>query len=162
MTPSRMPAAAARFIENLGLTTEAEGLSRTAGRLLAYLLLAKEPVTFDEIARDLGVSRGGVSANTRFLESRGILERVPREGERKAGYRLTADPFDHLVTARLARRRRTREVVVEALGALPPGPSPARRRLQDMQRFYEMLIERLESVVTDWRAEQGAPTRPKQ
>ena len=159
--PTRVAPAASRFIENLGLTTEAEGLPRTAGRLMAYLVLAGEPVTFDEIVRDLGVSRGGVSANTRFLESRGVLERVTRPGERKARYRLTADPFDHLVTGRLARRRRTREVVTEALDALPEGPSPARERLEEMKRFYDILIDRLESVVADWRGGRGAPVRPE-
>jgi DNA-binding transcriptional regulator GbsR (MarR family) len=161
MSP-RISPALARFVENLGLTTEAEGLPRAAGRLMAYLLLADEPVTFDDMVRDLGASRGGVSANTRFLESRGILERVPLQGERKTGYRLTADPFAHLVSARLARRRRTRDVIMEALSALPDRPSPARARLEEMKRFYDILIERLESVAADWRAGRHTRAQPKQ
>jgi len=152
--PSPRPDAVAEFIESLGLTTEAEGLPRTAGRLMAYLLLAPEPVTFDEIVRDLGVSRGGASASTRFLESRGVLERVALPGQRRAGYRITDDPFDHLVTGRLARRRKTRDVVARALAARAELDPRARARLRDMKRFYDILIDRLESVAEHWRTER--------
>lgn len=156
------PSPAARFIENMGLATEAEGLTRTAGRLMAYLLLAPGPVTFDDIVHDLRVSRGGASASTRFLESRGILERVPVPGSRRVGYRITADPFDHLVTARLARRRKTREVVNRALAAETGLDPRARARLRDMKRFYDLLIDRLDSVAEEWRAgrKPEPPTPP--
>jgi hypothetical protein len=160
MPPPR-PDAAARFIESLGLATEEEGLPRTAGRLMAYLLLAPEPVTFNDIVRDLGVSRGGASATTRFLESRGVLERVPLPDRRRVGYRISEDPFDHLVTGRLARRRKTREVVAAALTAGPGLDPRARARLREMKRFYDILIHRLESVAADWRAERGRPHRDR-
>lgn len=155
------PSAAARFIENMGLATEAEGLTRTAGRLMAYLLLAPGPVTFDDIVNDLRVSRGGASASTRFLESRGVLERVPLPGSRRVGYRVTADPFAHLVTARLARRRKTREVVNRALAAGAGLEPQAQARLRDMKRFYDLLIDRLDSVAEEWRAgREPEPTTP--
>jgi DNA-binding transcriptional regulator GbsR (MarR family) len=153
-----MSPAALHFIESLGMTTEEEGLPRTAGRLMAYLLLATGPVTFDDIVRDLGVSRGGASANTRFLESRGVLERVGLPGSRRVGYRITEDPFDHLVTGRLARRRKTRDVVDAALAAASELPPAARERLREMRRFYDILILRLESVAEDWRSQRTEPS----
>ena len=82
--PPSTPDAAARFIESLGLATEEEGLPRTAGRLMAYLLLAPEPVTFNDIVRDLGVSRGGAA----------ITNRVPRRRTRAwTGYLPISSAF---------------------------------------------------------------------
>ncbi len=148
------------FIEQLGLATESEGLSRTAGRLLAYLLLAPEPVPFEELAAELKVSRGGVSANTRLLEERGVVERVARPGDRRVYYRITADVFGNLIEGRLHRRRRIREILAEARREIPPELGFARERLAGMDRFYRFLIERLERTVEDWRAEHPQSEAP--
>ena len=60
-----MPPAVERFIERLGLASQAEGMPRISGRILAYLMIAGTPCGLDELADGLHVSRASVSTNTR-------------------------------------------------------------------------------------------------
>ncbi len=150
--------AAVRFVERLGLAYEAEGLPRSAGRLFAYLLIAEEPRSFEDLVRDLRMSRGGVSANTRFLEERGALERVTRPGDRRAFYRIAGDAFGNLIQSRMERRRTIRSIVTEARRDLPAQAVQGRERLAELDRFYGMLLQRMESMVEDWRRSAGNGT----
>ena len=59
---TKLPPAAADFIERLGLATQAEGLPRIAGRLMAVLLLLDRACTLEELTRRLGVSHGSVDS----------------------------------------------------------------------------------------------------
>src|SRR5215471_6211969 len=46
-----------RFVEGMGRYFEQFGISRIGGRILGFLMLAEEPVSLDDMATTLSVSR---------------------------------------------------------------------------------------------------------
>src|SRR5689334_15224571 len=95
--------AAEAFVERMGLNTEADGLSRIAGRLFGALLLAEEPRSLDDLAESLGVSKASASVEARRLLERGVVERVGRPGDRRDYYQLAPDFFERVIRRRVAR-----------------------------------------------------------
>ena len=55
------------FVGEMGLTFEADGFTRIGGRLFGHLLLADRPLSLDEIAAALRVSKASVSTDARRL-----------------------------------------------------------------------------------------------
>ncbi len=90
-----------KFIEEVGLAAEADGLPRIAGRLFGHLLLSPDPCTLDEIAEALSVSKGSVSTDARLLLRHGWLRRTSRAGDRKDYYEMAPDFFAGIVAYRL-------------------------------------------------------------
>ncbi len=142
--------AAAGFIERLGLAAEADGLPRIAGRLLGLLMLQDEALAFDSLVQQLRVSRASVSANTRLLEARGLIERSTKTGDRRDYFRIADDLHGRLLTRALERMRRMQSLASQFAGALPPEMNGARDRLRAMDRFYRIVVRSTESVLNEW------------
>jgi DNA-binding transcriptional regulator GbsR (MarR family) len=154
-----MEPALREFIEQMGLKTEAEGLSRTAGRLFAYMVVVRGPCTAEELSDSLSMSRGNVSMTTRLLESKGLLERTTRPGDQRIYYRLPDDPYQNLLVGNLERRRTLREVVATARATLerdgadaPPGTL---ERLRVFESYYDLVTANLEDLLVRWRDRDG-------
>jgi DNA-binding transcriptional regulator GbsR (MarR family) len=145
--------AVVRFIERLGLHTETEGLPRIAGRIMALLLVERDPCTFDDIARRLRVSRGSVSTNTRLLETLGMIERITLPGDRHDHFQLSQDRFGKLLQGYVERMGRMVHILDEAVAEIPKSNKIAHGRLSEMSRFYHFAIERTNRNLADWRTE---------
>jgi DNA-binding transcriptional regulator GbsR (MarR family) len=65
-----------KFIEPMGLVSEASGLPPTAGRIAGLQILADTPVSLSQLAEQLGISRGSISTNSRALLQQGTIERA--------------------------------------------------------------------------------------
>ncbi|HYO76213.1 MAG TPA: MarR family transcriptional regulator [Thermoanaerobaculia bacterium] len=139
------------FIERMALCSESDGLPRIAGRILALLAMRQEPVAFDEIAECLQVSRASVSTNTRLLESRGVIRRTSRLGERKDLFEVSEDLPRLFLEHTLSRHREMRELAAEALRKLPRNETAARNAMQEIEEFHTMLIESNEKMLATWR-----------
>jgi DNA-binding transcriptional regulator GbsR (MarR family) len=139
--------AAVEFIEQLALIAEAEGLPRIAGRIVALLVIRQEPVSFDEIVGHLKVSRGSVSTNTRLLESRGVVRRVSRLGERKDLFEAGPDFFERMLEQQLQRQRAAQRIAATARRNLPASQTRAREALKQMQELSGLLVESTEKTL---------------
>src|SRR5262245_14980274 len=96
----------AEFVEQVGVFFEAEGFSRTAGRIFGRLLLSEKSLSLDQLAADLGVSKASISTETRMLERRGALERTGQAGDRRVYYRVEPGLPVPTLGLRLPRVRR--------------------------------------------------------
>jgi len=85
-------AAQDRFIDSMGAHMLGWGLPRTTGRVYAYLLIRNKPAGLDEIARDLGVAKSGVSVATRQLVSFGLARGSGERGSRRLLFSALRDP----------------------------------------------------------------------
>ncbi len=132
------------FIEKMGLLFEADGMPRTAGRMLALLLLSAEALSLDELAEALQVSKASASTNARLLERMGALERVGRPGDRRDYYGVNECMPERMLAIRLERVARIRELVAEGLEAIEPGEPAVRERLEELERFHGSVVEKLE------------------
>jgi hypothetical protein len=141
-----------RFVEQLGRLAEGEGLPRTAGRMMAVLLICAVPMSTDELAARLNVSRASVSTNSRLLQSLGIANLITRPGSRRDYLQISGDPCSSLLTLGLHRMQSMCTAIREMRLAMSGGEfGVPRQRLQRMERFYELAIAQAQSALSTWR-----------
>jgi DNA-binding transcriptional regulator GbsR (MarR family) len=139
--------AVAAFVERFALLAEEDGFPRIAGRILGLLIVRAEPLSFDELAAILQISRGSVSTNTRLLEQRGIVRRVSRLGERKDLFEIDRDPHGRMLETMLRRQQRLRDLATESRREFPRSEDRARASLQEMEEFFSVVIEATEKAM---------------
>lgn len=148
---SALHPAAVEFIEQLALIAEADGLPRIAGRIVGLLVIRQEPASFDEIVEQLQVSRGSVSTNTRLLESRGVIQRVSRLGERKDLFEAGHDFLERMSEQHLQRQRAVQRISAEARKNLPASHARTKCALKQMEDLNALLVEATEKTLAAWK-----------
>jgi len=79
------------IIESAGRTTQNFGWGRIIGQLYALLFFSPTPLSLDDMAESLKVSKGSVSTNIRELEKWGAVRQVWVKGDRKDYYEAEVD-----------------------------------------------------------------------
>ena len=82
------------FIDTWGETSESYGMTRIAGLVEGLLLVSREPLSLDDMAEQLEVSKASVSTNVRLLERFKIARRVFNRGDRRNYYELRGDLWE--------------------------------------------------------------------
>jgi DNA-binding MarR family transcriptional regulator len=145
-----MDADTQRLVERAGLRFENDGLPRTAGRILALLLLSPEARSLDEIAAELQVSKAGVSTNTRLLERSGGIVRETRPGDRRDYLRIAEDLqlriLDHWMEGAREMTRLLRAALQERL----PGGAVVRERMETLSVFFDHMLEEIGGASERW------------
>ncbi len=131
----------ARFIELIGMVTQAEGLPRISGRILGLLIFDGRAYSFGDLARELQVSRGSISSNARMLAERGAIERIARPGDRQDYYQIRENPYDTFLKGIAARAEKTAQDIAQLAGQLPEGMGETTARVRDYAFFYKVLAE---------------------
>lgn len=72
------------FIQEFSALLAPWGLPPSAGRVYGYLLLQQEPVSLDQIAVDLNISKAGTWSVAREMESFGHIRRYSVPGSKRA------------------------------------------------------------------------------
>lgn len=134
------------FIEQMGLVSQAEGLPRIAGRLMGLMVFDGGEHSFSDLAEKLEISRGSVSANTRLLEDRGVIERVSKRGERQDFFRLADNPFEALLRNLENKTTKARAVIGTTIDSLPAKDDERRGRLRRLEEFYEAIGDLVRAV----------------
>ena len=127
--------------------------SPSTARVCGLLLGAAQPLSMPEIADRLGISRGNVSMCLKELRGWGVVQRVPRPGDRREFYESRGDLFEQ--TLAIARERKRREfdpVVGTALAALDVLAADARGARAEKIRAvadYLATVDRMGREVLD-------------
>ncbi len=79
------------MIEAGGRTAQSFGLSRLFGQVFMLLYLSVKPLSLDEIAEQLGVSKASVSIAARKLEAWSSVKKVWIRGDRRDFYEAETD-----------------------------------------------------------------------
>lgn len=82
------------LINVIGEKAEKFGFSRIAGQLEGLLLFSKSPMSLDEMAERLEVSKGSVSTNIRLLERWKVVRKVYHRGARKNFYEIRGNIWE--------------------------------------------------------------------
>lgn len=136
-----------RFVEQMGLIAEADGLPRIAGRLLGVMIIEGGPLSFSSLASRLKVSRGSISTNTRLLVSLGMLERVAQTGDRQDYFQLVEAPYARLMQGVVQRMTKARKLVAATRTSLPEKMKSAHSRLGDLDEFYRAAIKNTQTLI---------------
>ncbi len=126
------------FIETAGLTAQADGLPRIAGRVFGLLIYDGDLVSFGDLASKLQVSRASISTSIRILEERGLVKRMTKPGERGDFFQLAPNPYATMLEGIQKRHRATQANIVETIQSLPKDAS-AVGRLTAHANFYASL-----------------------
>ena len=150
------------FIQDFGDRYQNFGLSKLMGRIVGLLIFEEGPLSLDEIAEKLQVSKGPVSQITRRLNENGLLRKVWVPGSRRDHYAAEEEIFlrafashAHLLgqNQTLADKYRTEELSENA-----ETTDHFLWRVEEMHRFYELMGEHLQRFMDDWRVERRRMT----
>jgi DNA-binding transcriptional regulator GbsR (MarR family) len=147
-----------RFIERAGMLWEKDGFPRIAGRIFGLALLTEGPLSLDELAESLGVSKASISTDTRLLERMGLLERVTKPGDRKDYYQSTDRSFERAIAERV-RRMHEFEALVESGRAIPGISLAVSERLADHHFAFSHITKALETALRGLEAKHRKNAR---
>jgi DNA-binding transcriptional regulator GbsR (MarR family) len=141
------------FVDGIGAAAATSGiLNQLQGRIFALLYVQPNPMSLDDIAAELELSKSNVSVSIRGLVEWHLIRRVPIAGSRKDHYEAATD-FWQLLREVIERRHRfsVRQVLVaveeseRVAGAAPSGAAERERaafvraRLESLRAFFSVL-----------------------
>jgi DNA-binding transcriptional regulator GbsR (MarR family) len=135
------------FIERMGAALEAQGMPRLAGQIFALLMLADDPPTLEEIAEELRISSGSVSANTRLLESLDMIERFTPRGERRVRHRVHEHPLPRLLAGTISRIGKVSSIIRDARTELDSSRRATAKRLKTMEEAFDRFMDSLRDLL---------------
>lgn len=154
--------AAVEFIERVSLLAESAGIPRIGGCILGLLVLEESPLSLDDLASRLQASRGSVSVNVRLLETRGVVRRVSRLGERRDLFEIDESFPVRMIERSLEEQRTMHLAATEARRRLPDRYPGAKAALRRIEAFTSISVESMERIVAQWRerdvAREGSTT----
>jgi DNA-binding transcriptional regulator GbsR (MarR family) len=139
------------FIEKMGLMFEHAGSTRTHGRMMALMLVTDKPLSLDEMAERLQISKASLSTNARLAVQVGMAQRVSRPGDRKDYYEMTPASFESMVAHRVQAIDVFIHLADDGLAAIETDNATARTRLEKMKEFYQFFVNELEGSLARWR-----------
>ena len=144
MSNTTLSAAQRRFVDDLASLLGNWSLSPNAARLYGYLQIMEQPVSLDDIARDLEISRSHAHSAAKALEEHGNAKGMTTRGSKRIVYVCGDDPGMPL-RRQAATLGRMSELI--ASHALTVAPSAAGPRLARLGRFHKKLQEAMQSVI---------------
>ena len=146
-----------RFVEDFGQLFARYGLGPSFGRVFGLLLMSDEPLSLDEIAESLGISKSGTSVAARELERAGVARRLSTPGSRRALYEAS-DEFESIFHSQFGRVREQLGSLERADGLLPRGR--AKTRMRRLKELHEFWLSESEAIIDRWRrrSERAAST----
>ena len=139
-----------RFIESMGMYFEAQGIPRIGGRILGLLMIAHEPLSADDIARTLKVSRASVSTNLRPLTISGMVDKTSPLHDRTTYFVFSEAALEQRMVAGIQSAAVFKKVAEQGLAALPKQDS-ARARMQRSIEWSDLLVESFINAIDVWR-----------
>lgn len=119
------------------------GLPRSLGEIYGLLFISTEPLSLDDLVRDLGISKGSASQGLRTLRALGAVREVVGNGDRRTYYEPAVD-LKRLVGGFIREQVRphldsgkTKLVSIAETASLSADPVE--------KEFFKDRIERLES-----------------
>ncbi len=170
--PDRLTLEQREFIESIGVYFEHYGLPRLVGRLMGLLMISDRPLTLDDMAQALLVSRASISTNIRIALTNKYAERVGIPGDRRDFYRYSDTVWERRVQITVEASNASRAMAERGLASLGADDVIARARLEEMREYCDFSIEEAHTMLARWREHKRAlrasfaaasvarPTRP--
>ena len=111
-------AAREKFIETWGNLGSSWGINRSVAQVQAFLLLAPEPVSTDELMEALQISRGNTNMSVRQLMDFGVVSKKNIPGNRKEFFVHEKDIWKWAPKIMAIRKQRELNPVLEVLTEL--------------------------------------------
>ncbi len=97
-----------RFVQTWSSLGSQWGINKTMAQIHAYLLIAPEALSAEDIMAELNISRGNVNMNVRELINWQLVKKEHKAGERKEFFKATKDIYE--VAQNIIKERKRREL----------------------------------------------------
>lgn len=149
------PEAKHAFIHAWGTLGTSWGINKAMAQIHALLLLATEPLTTEEIMKELRISRGNANMNLRALMEWGIVKKEHRKGERKEYFSTGKDISD--LARQIARERKRRELdpIIKVLEEVQSVSGENRKAVNEFKKVSADLLsytQKAESLLSKFAA----------
>jgi DNA-binding transcriptional regulator GbsR (MarR family) len=134
------------FSQFTGEMAESLSFNKSIGQIYGLLFISPEPLSLEEIAKRLSMSKGNASINLRVLEDWGAVRPTSVQGSRRDYYQANHD-LKEIATRRLKEgfgRRLDR--AEEALNRMIKGMDD-----QPQQKFTRQKVEELRTLISRGR-----------
>ncbi|MFI5273627.1 MAG: GbsR/MarR family transcriptional regulator [Ktedonobacterales bacterium] len=148
----RLSPALREFIMSMGVYFERYGLSRIGGRILGLLIVVDRPLSLDDMATTLQVSRASISTNMRLITASSLAEQISLPGDRRDYYRFAPDTWERALVTELDGIQRLRRIGERGLAAASASESTAREHLEGLLQFCDLLISDRRKTIARLRA----------
>lgn len=135
-----------QFIESFAVLLADRGMSPSAGRVYGYLLLRQGPLSIDQIASDLEMSRVGAWNSAKSLEAYGHVRRFGTQGSKRSLY-ASSDDFGAPLLRQAALLGDIGLLLQSGSKNLVSGK--AAEELQGRADFYLSIQQAMEAKVTE-------------
>jgi len=106
------------FVEAWGAMGSLWGINRSVARVHALLMASEEPLSLDEIAERLQMSKGNASMSLRDLRTFGVVRQVEAPGDRRDFYVTEPDVWTMFFRILSERKRREFDPARDAIRTL--------------------------------------------
>jgi len=131
-----------RFVDAWGSMGTLWGINRSVARVHALLMASEGPVSLEEIAERLSISKGNASMSLRELRAFGVVRPVRSPGDRRDFYVAEPDIWAMFFRILAVRKRRELDPAVDAVQALlaeSDAKGPLRARFEQMAELLESM-----------------------
>ncbi len=145
-----------RFIQHMGGYFEGSGVPRIGGLILGLLIVAHEPLSAEQIAAVLKISRASISTNYRVLAAAGLAERFTSHADRNTYYTFPASAWEQILHMGTQRTMVFKRIIQEGLAAVPE-QDIAHQRLELADDLSNSLLDLYRKVLEDWQVRYYSP-----
>ncbi len=139
------------FIESIGGYFSQYGLPSIAGRLMGLMMVTDRPLSLDDMAGSLGVSRASVSTNIRMIKAIGFVEQVSIPNDRRDYYRVSSDPWGASLRANIVGMDAIADIARRGLLVIRQQDGLARERVEELLEFGDFYMQEERGVLERWR-----------
>ncbi len=160
-----------RFVEAWGAMGSLWGINRSVARVHALLMASEAPLSLEDLADQLQISKGNASMSLRELRTFGVVRQVEVPGDRRDFYVTEPDVWTMFFRILRERKRREFDPAVEAVRALLARPTASKvvrgrlEQMSDLLTTVEGVVNRFLSDPASSRAAlafvAGLPFTPK-
>jgi DNA-binding transcriptional regulator GbsR (MarR family) len=132
------------LMEAMGRITSFWGFSKIMGQLYGLLYLSPKPLTLDEMAESLSISKGNVSINIRALERWNMVKTVWVKGDRKDYYEAEPDFWKIVKGVLREREKKEFDLALDSVSRLLHKSEQAQKLAKNTETAF--AIERLKKL----------------
>jgi DNA-binding transcriptional regulator GbsR (MarR family) len=149
--PMKMTPMIETFVMHFGEMGSRWGFNRTVGQMYALLVITKDPISANEIAEALSISRGNVSMGLKELQSWRLIQLHHKAGDRKDYFQTNGSLWDMANRVFEERRKREMDPTLSLLRDILLD-NPANEQEQHAQQKLQEVHDLLEGI-TKWSSE---------
>ena len=142
------------FINRFGAAYKDFGLPSLMGRVVGLLIYHENPLSLNDIASELGVSKGPVSQILHRLRDHELVKRLWLENDRKDYYRAVDHIFLQAFINQTRLFRKNLDLAKEfskLASCCDETPDHFCDQLEEMVRFNQQMQERMWAFIESWQ-----------